>query len=166
MWRGMAGVVVAMIVAAGGETVSAQNGSPAVRAESDGVRELIAGGMQRSETFRDLGARLDTSDVVVYVRFSSCSRGVPACMLWASAGAGSRRLLIKVDRFGRNADELMALLAHELQHANEVATAPEITDAISFQESFASRGWKHLAGFETGEATRITKQVAAELSRR
>ena len=166
MWRGMAGVVVATIVAAGGETVGAQNGSPAVRAESDGVRALIAGGMQRSETFRELSARLDTSDVVVYVRFSPCSRGVPACLVWASAGAGARRLLIKVDRFGRTADELTALLAHELQHANEVATASEITDVASFQASFASRGWKHLAGFETGEATRITKQVAAELSRR
>ena len=166
MWRGMAGVVVAAMVAAGGETVSAQNGSPAVRAESDGVRELIASGMQRSETFRDLNARLDASDVVVYVRFSSCSGGVPACLVWASAGAGSRRLLIKVDRFGRSPDELTALLAHELQHANEVATASGITDVASFQASFASRGWKHLAGFETGEAARITRQVAAELSRR
>ena len=166
MWRGMAGVVVATIVAAGGGTVSAQNGPPAVRAESDAVRALIAGGMQRSETFRELSARLDTSDVVVYVRFSPCSGGVPACLVWASTGAGARRLVIKVDRFGRTVDELMALLAHELQHANEVATASEITDVASFQASFASRGWKHLAGFETGEATRITKQVAAELSRR
>lgn len=166
MWRGMLGVVVATMVASCGETVSAQNGSPAVRAESEGVRKLIASGMQRSETFRDLSARLDASDVVVYVRFSPCPGGVPACLVWASAGAGTRRLLIKVDRFGRSSDELTALLAHELQHANEVATASGITDVASFQESFASRGWKHLAGFETEEATRITRQVAAELSRR
>ena len=166
MRQGLAAAVLATIVAAGGQVVSAQNGSPAIRPEHEGIRELIASGMQRSETFRDLSARLDTSDVIVYVRYSSCSKGIPACTVWASPVADARRLLIKVDRFGRSADELTALLAHELQHANEVATAPEITDVDSFNKSFASRGWKHSAGIETGEATRITRQVAAELSRR
>jgi hypothetical protein len=159
-------VMLATTVAAGGETVSAQNGSTAVRAESDGIRQLIANGMQRSETFRDLSTRLDTSDVIVYVRFSPCSGGVPACLVLASSVAGARRVLIKIDRFGRSPDELTALLAHELQHANEVATASEITDADSFQKSFASRGWKHGAGFETEEAGKLSKRVAAELSRR
>ena len=166
MRQGLAWVVLATIVAAGAETVSAQNGAPAVRAENDSVRELIASGMQRSETFRELSATLDASDVVVYVRFAPCSGGVPACLVWASAGAGARRLLIKVDRFGRGTNELTALLAHELQHANEVAAAPDITDTDSFHKSFATRGRKHLTGFETIEAERITKQVAAELSRR
>jgi len=90
---------------------------------------------------------------------------VPACLVWASASTDVRRLLIKVDRFGRSSDELTALLAHELQHATEVASDSEITDLASFQKSFASRGWKHGAGFETGEAITISKRVAAELTR-
>jgi hypothetical protein len=88
------------------------------------------------------------------------------CLFWASADTGARRLLIKIDRFGRSPDELTALLAHELQHANEVASDLEITNLASFQHSFASRGWKHAAGFETEGARRISKRVAAELSRR
>ena len=122
--------------------------------------------MERSETFRDLISGLDKADVIVYARFSFCSGGVPACLLWASPGAGARRLLIKVDRIGRSPNELTALLAHELQHAIEVASDSEITDLASFQSSFASRGWKHAAGFETEDAGRIGKRVAAELSRR
>jgi hypothetical protein len=68
-------------------------------------------------TFRDLNTGLDNANVIVYVRFSPCSAGVPACLVWASADTDARRLLIKINRFGRSPDELTALLAHELQHA-------------------------------------------------
>jgi hypothetical protein len=57
------------------------------------------------------------------------------------------------------------LLAHELQHANEVASAPEIRDLASFGKLFASRGWKHGDGFETEQARTITRRVVAELNR-
>ena len=165
MWRGMVGVALAAIAAAGADTVAAQSGSPAVRPEDGGIRALIAGGMERSTTFRDLNARIDKGDVIVYVRFSRCAGGVPACLLWASAGPGRRYLLINLDRFGRSPDELTALLAHELQHANEVASKPEITDPASFRKVFASLGWRHADGFETGEAREISRRVAAELRR-
>jgi hypothetical protein len=89
---------------------------------------------------------------------------VPACLVWAAADASARRLLIKIDRFGRSPDELTALLAHELQHANEVAADPDITDLASFQKSFAARGWTHRAGFETGDAIRVAREVMAELT--
>lgn len=136
------------------------------RPESDAVRALIERGMDRSATFRTLNARLDGANVIVYVRFSPCAGGAPACLLWASEDTDARRLLIKINRFGRSTDELTALLAHELQHANEVASDAEITDLASFRKSFALRGWTHGARIETEEAGRIARQVAAELSRR
>ena len=166
MWRGMVGVMLMTIVTTGGRIVNAQTESPRVRPEDAAIRALIDRGMERSATFRDLITGLDNANVIVYVRFSRCSQGVPACLSWASADRDARRLLIRIDRFGRSPDELTALLAHELQHANEVASDPEITDLASFQTSFASRGWKHRAGFETEEAGKISKRVAAELSRR
>ena len=135
-----------------------------VRPEDAAIRALIARGLERSATFRDLKIQLEASDVIVYIRFSRCTRGVAACLAWVSAGSGVRRLLISLDRFGRSPDELTALLAHELQHANEVASASEITSVDSFEQFFGSSGWKHGAGFETEEATRITRQVAAELT--
>ena len=166
MWRGMVGVMLMTIVTTGGRIVNAQTESPRVRPEGAAIRALIDRGMERSATFRDLNTGLDNANVIVYVRFSRCSTGVPACLLWASPDTNARRLLIKIDRFGHSTDELTALLAHELQHANEVASDAEITDFASFQNSFASRGWKHAAGFETEEAGTISKRVAAELSRR
>ena len=69
MWQGTAGVVLAAIATAGGGVVSAQSELPAVRPESAAIRALIASGMDRSATFRDLKTRLDSTDVIVYVRF-------------------------------------------------------------------------------------------------
>jgi hypothetical protein len=164
MWQRMVGVMLVTVIAVGGREVHAQGGSPRIRPEGAAIRELIDRGMERSATFRDLSTGLDNANVVVYIRFSRCSGGVPACLVWASAGADARRLLIKVDRFGRSPDELTALLAHELQHATEVASDSEITDLASFQKSFEARGWKHRTGFETGEAIAIARRVAAELT--
>jgi hypothetical protein len=121
--------------------------------------------MERSATFRDLHSGLDGANVVVYVRFSPCTGGVPACLVWAATDANARRLVIKINRFGRSSDELTALLAHELQHANEVAADPDIIDLASFQKSVASHGRTHAAGVETAAAIAITKRVTAELAR-
>ena len=164
MWQGIVGAALVTIVAVGGSEASAQTG-PRIRPEGDAVRALIDSGKERSATFRDLNTGLDKASIVVYVRFSPCPGGVPACLNWASQGIDGPRLLIKVDRFGHSPDELTALLAHELQHATEVASDSAITDLASFQKSFATRGWKHVAGLETGEAIAIAKKVAAELTR-
>src|SRR5262245_30205193 len=166
MWRGMVGVMLVTIVTIGGRIVNAQTEAPRVRPEGAAIRSLIDRGMERSATFRDLNTSLDNANVIVYVRFAPCFAGVPSCLIWASADTKARRLLVKIDRFGRSPDELTALLAHELQHANEVASDSEVTDFASFQSSFALRGWKHAVGFETEEARKISKRVAAELSRR
>ena len=166
MRQGLVGLVLAAIAAAGAGSVNAQGGAPAVRPEEPAVRELIANGMARSATFRDLATRLDQSDVVVYVRFAPCVGKVAACLLWASESAGARRLVIKLDRAGRSPNELTALLAHELQHANEVASAPEIRDLASFRKSFAARGSKNADGFETEQARDVGRRVSLELAAR
>lgn len=165
MRQGLAGVVFAAIAACAG-TANAQGNPPAVRPEHPAVRELIALGMARSATFRELTARLDTSDVVVYVRFSPCVGNVAACLLWASESGGVRRLVIKLDRVGRSPNELTALLAHELQHANEVASAPEIRDPVSFRKSFNSRGSTNADGFETEQARAVGRRVSVELAQK
>lgn len=164
MWQELVGLVLAAIAVAGAGSINAQGGAPAVRPEEPAIRELMANGMTRSATFRDLATRLDTSDVVVYVRFAPCVGKVAACLLWASESDGVRRLVIKLNRAGRSPNELTALLAHELQHANEVASAPEIKDLASFRKSFASRGSTNADGFETDQARDVGRRVSVELA--
>lgn len=163
MRQAVVAVVLAAMVAAAEVPTAAQNASRALRPESAAVGTLLATGIQRSSTFRDLTGRLSGSDVIVYVRFSRCAGDVPGCLFWASAAPGLRRVLIKLDPFGRSQEELTALLAHELRHALEVADAPEIRDLASFEKAFAGHGWKGAHGFETAPAREITKRVTAEL---
>jgi hypothetical protein len=163
MRQEVVGVVLAAIAAAGEVPMTAQD-APCLRPESAAVRALMTRGIERSSTFRDLTNRLSGADVVVYVRFSRCLGNLPGCLMWASAAPGLRRVLIKLDPFGRSPNELTALLAHELQHALEVADAPEIRNLASFQTAFAGRGWKGAHGYETAQAREITNRVAKELN--
>ena len=160
MRQGMVGVVLAAIATVGGG--DSERAGRATRDSAGARRDTGADRrrLERSATFRDLRARLEprTSSFTS----GSAVPGSAGCMVWGSADAAPAAS-DQLDRFGRSPDELTAILAHELQHANEVATDSGITDLDSFQKSFAARGWKHGAGFETSEATRITRQVAAEL---
>lgn len=91
--------------------LNAQNTPRSIRPEGPAVRALIARGLERSATFRDLVMALDNADMVVHVRFSLCNGRVPACLLWISGGPTPRRLLIRISRFDRSEKDLIALVA-------------------------------------------------------
>src|SRR4051812_37422397 len=105
MWHGMVGVTLMIIVTTGEAMVNAQTAAPRVRPENAAIGALIDRAIERSPTFRNLNTGLDNANVIIYVRFSPCSPGVPACLLWVSPDRNERRLLIKMDRFGRSPDE-------------------------------------------------------------
>lgn len=74
---------------------------------------------------------LDQSDVIVYIE---TSRGLPSTlagrMLIVAGPANQRYLRIQVAASPRGV-ELIALVAHELQHALEVAASPQVRDEES-----------------------------------
>ena len=164
MWQPLIGLAIAAGAVCASSVTAPEDPPKAVRPEDPGIRQLIADGMTRSATFRDLATRLDSSDVVVYVRFAPCIGNVPACLLWASESGGIRRLVIKLERVGHSPNEVIALLAHELQHANEVASSSEIRDLASFRTSFATRGSRNADGYETEEAQTVGRRVSVELA--
>lgn len=137
-----------------------------IRPEGSAIERLIARGVKGSATFGATVGAVESGDVLVYVQFARCDGGIPACLLWAAGGTGHRRLMIRLDRFGRSEDQLIALLAHELHHATEVASEPGVTDVVSFQKLFEARGWKGPLGFETTAALDTGKRVEAELRQR
>jgi len=155
---------LASMVGSGGEA-GAQHPSSAIRSESGAVQALVGRGMTGSVTFRELAAKLSRSDVIVHVRFARCPGGVPACLRWVSALPGVRRLVIDLEGFGRSQNDVVALLAHELQHATEVADTPSIRDLASFQVAFAGLGWRNHDGFETAAAKEVARRVGSELAR-
>src|SRR5262245_10297864 len=102
-----------------------------VRSGQPDVEALLDDGVARSATLAALVAALDASDVIVYVesnlhtpnRLRSRLDGYLAHRLTI---ARDRRYLWIVVNAGLRRDLLLSTIAHELQHAADVAHAPAV----------------------------------------
>jgi hypothetical protein len=141
-----------------------------VRMTDERLHRLVHEGLRTSDTFRRLVERLEQSDVVVYVE---CDGPLsPAGRLtFVSAVAGVRYLHVRVSRIGSR-DQQIALVAHELQHAVEIADAPEVTDVESLRAAYERIGYVNRGvatpgvAFDSDAAVRTGYQVLRELSGR
>ena len=137
-----------------------------VRAVDKRVSAAIAEGLRRSGTFTQLVLALDRSDVIVYVE---TGRKLPATvagrLLLVARPEGPRYLRIQVTE-GPHPHDLIALVAHELRHALEVAESADVRDdrtLIALYEKIGHirRGAHH---FDTLAAQDTAKQVRSELA--
>jgi hypothetical protein len=120
---------------------------------------ILEEGLCSSATLRSLVATLETSDLIVYVNVRRLSsRGLAGGLQFVAATATSRVLRIviglTVDRTAR-----IALLGHELQHAVEVAGAPNIRSSTALADYYRSHGVPGATqhAYET-EAARLTAE--------
>jgi hypothetical protein len=119
---------------------------------------LIVQGIQRSPTLRDLVHRLVHSDVVVYVQADPRPvHGVDGRLTFLAAHGGSRYLVIRLRQTGSRPHEI-AVLGHELQHAVEVAGAPEIVDAPTLAKAFL--GFGYVSRSEGGRTVALDTRAA------
>ena len=104
------------------------------------VQALLATGMERSATFRQLVRRIESSDVIVYVETRPDLRdGVGASMRFMACSATDR--FVRVQLNGTyNAQTLVALLGHELQHVVEVAEHAEVRSSEDLRELYRRTG--------------------------
>ncbi len=132
-----------------------------VRGADQRARSLLQEGASRSGTFRALLEALDRSDVIVYVQTLSLDR--PGALLFVSASSGVRFLRILVRACGRPDDEMIAWLGHELQHAVEIAAAPEVRDDNGVLRLFHRIGLTSRSTCETKEAEQVWRAVLDEV---
>jgi hypothetical protein len=113
---------------------------PHVRTTDRYVRTLIKAGAAHSATLRKLLSQLDASDVVAYVRVDTTLPGQMSGRTWfVSSAAGIRYVEIALKPTGRPLSTV-AMLAHELAHAIEVALDAAIVDPQSMAERYLSTG--------------------------
>ena len=95
-----------------------------VRTMDTRLRAEIDEGLARSSLFRDLVARLDASDVIVYVE-SECAMSprLFARLTFMASGGGRRYVNVRVSCALTDSEQIAAL-GHELRHAVEIADAP------------------------------------------
>lgn len=133
-----------------------------VRAPSDEIAAVIRDGSARSKTFRDLVAKIETTDGLIYVENGKCGHSVHACLLLSVKVAGPNRLLrIKVDTRQKDC-ELIEAVGHELQHAIELLSDPHVRDMHQAYSLFGRLGPTGSERFETPEALHIGEQVGQE----
>ncbi len=161
------GMLVVVAALAGGQ--EPRDGGH-VRTVEARVRAEINEGTARSSVFRDLVARLDASDVIVYIE-TECPMQARLFgrLTFMAAGGGRRYVSVRIACMLNDAERIAAL-AHELRHAVEIADDPSVVSVASLgalyrRIGFASHGVAGGAGFESGAAIQSAHRVWAELGR-
>jgi hypothetical protein len=139
-----------------------------VRAGTARLRLAVDRSLMDSRTFSALAATLTRHHVIVYIVSGACDFGHrDACLLhYASAGSGYRYLRIVVRDTAPPA-RLAGQIAHELQHAVEVAES-SASDGNAVAALFLTLGTPcpgqyARACYETRDAIEVQHQVLKEI---
>jgi len=139
-----------------------------VRSSDDRLLKILRDGVARSATVRDLIDVLNRSDVIVYLESRGKMRtGLAAYLNHQIVTAGSHRYLKVVVNRELARDRLTGVIAHELQHAREVAEATDVRSSADLRTLFKrlDSGTCVLirSCTETDAAVRLEAAVLAEL---
>ena len=137
---------------------------PRVRAEDPLLSAAIARGAERSPTFRRLIEAIQATDGLVYVLEGRCGQGVRACLHMSLELSGKNRLLrILVNLRRAPGCELLGSIGHELQHALEALSNPNLMTSFGLSSFFHRIGPEGSPRrFETPEAIQAGVAVARE----
>jgi len=130
-----------------------------VRTGNPKVAQLFVDGMARSSTFRALVDALNRSDVIVYVDAKTARQALGGYLMHNVTVADSYRYLhIAIETHGASG-RLVPLLAHELQHAIEVAQDQNARDERTLQQLFERLAINFGCGGTTCLETQAAKDV-------
>jgi len=133
-----------------------------VRAPDNEIAAVIKDASARSKTFRDLLAKIEATDGLVYVENGKCGHSVRACLSLSVKVAGPNRVLrIQVDARLKDC-ELIEGIGHELQHAMEILSDPHVRNMHQAYSLFEQIGRTDSGRFETLEALHVGELVGDE----
>jgi hypothetical protein len=149
-----------LLAALAGQAASVRH----VRASEPHIVALIETGLARSATFRRLVDTLDRSDVIVYVDPKLTRQSLGAYLAHnVVVSGGVRYLHVAIDAHGAEG-RLVPLLAHELQHAVEVAADPAVRDPRSVEQLFERLAIQFGCGGTSCTETQAAKDVEVAVS--
>jgi hypothetical protein len=137
-----------------------------IRAASPAARRLIDVAASRSPTVVQLIDRLAPTGVIVYVQLAIGPHIDTARTSLAASTGRARFLRIVINARTAPWDQVQ-MLGHELQHALEIASAPEVTDESGMRALYARIGvpGRKPNQYETIEAQRVQALVRRDYSR-
>jgi hypothetical protein len=157
------------VVVTGGSTLIAaaapEHGH--LRPQDDRLTQLLRQGIARSSTLKMLAGRIEASNVIVYLAVNPMMKSNLSGMLTWMTQAGSFRYLRASISPDLTPDQMIATIAHELQHAVEVVEDESVRDENSLVALYRRIGQQHGAAspsrWETVAAQQAGYQVRREL---
>ncbi len=136
-----------------------------VRSTQLRTEQLLDIGASRSPTFASLRATLEATDVIVYVQTVTQMKPTLDGRLMFLSSTGKYRY-VRIDvRASLSPNDLLAAIAHELQHAVEIAGSVDVRDSRSlgtfYERIGVSRGAR--TSFDTDAARQTGARVKSEL---
>jgi hypothetical protein len=141
--------------------VQAWDLSSHVRTTGKIAQQVVASAVEQSPTVAHLIGQLDQSDVFVYV--SVLPIDIPTAKTVLLASPGQFRYLHIYINSAQTPKQRVILLGHELQHALEIADAPEVRDGQTMAALFRRIGWS--AGAPDKFETHLAQAVGARVRR-
>lgn len=143
---------------------------PFSRVRSSHIRILRAlrEGFRLSPTFQRLGTQIDESSVIVYIEPGACRTQSAGCLTFVAKHGADRFLRVRVNPL-QGTRRLVAMIGHELQHAVEIAGAPEVGDEASFLAFYERVGTlrdERSKAHETAAAIEAARSIDRELKTR
>jgi hypothetical protein len=136
-----------------------------VRPVHPDLLKLVDEGVAQSDTFRSLVDRLQQTDVVALIEYGNLPTDLAGGLRFITRAGSLRLLRVSIKRtLARR--QMIATIAHELQHALEIAAAAEVVDEASLQ-SFYRKIDRHgpaVDRFDTDDAQRVGQVVGADLA--
>jgi hypothetical protein len=138
-----------------------QSPNRSVRTTEPEVQALLDNATSRSETFRSLVAALNESDVIVYIETSvTRATKLRGHLVHRIVAKGTHRYLrLRLNPFGP-VEQRISVIAHELQHALEIAQAPNVGRSETVQSFFELIGFTH--GTQCGDCYETTRALDVE----
>lgn len=137
---------------------------PHVRATDPYITTLIEDAARRSATFARLFNALQDSDVILFVQASYDLRAPLSGRLVFLTSTPLARYLRADVRADLPRHDMVAIIAHEMQHALEVAGASLVRDNGAMAKLYHHIGSSHQDRvFETEEAQVVARKVRREL---
>src|SRR5262245_46678763 len=154
-------IVVALVTGPSGDR-PAVTVLPHVRAAANAVM-LLEEAATRSATVRSIIDRLAATDVIVYVEVTPSPQIPLARTKLVTATANARFVRIGL-RTQLSPFDVTPLIAHELQHALEIAERPDVRDDAAVRRLYSQIGRQNGPDrFETEAARAIERRVRDEI---
>ena len=159
----LCGLALTPAVASSDRPATPAGGGPRIRPQNAYIAELLKTGRERSATLRSLAERIEAGNVIVYIAVNPLLKSsLSGALTWMTQAGDFRYVRASLSR-DLSPDQMIATLAHELQHAAEVAEDASVTSEatlvamyrrIGLPSRSAAPGWETIAAQEAGYQVR------------